>query len=80
MYVPTHPLSKPNTFDQNFISSYGPLFMKIQRFKRCPLSNSNIIYQNFMKLGHIVKYHNVFFKFDNGPNHTGLSVVIALCL
>ena len=21
--------------------------------------------QNFMKLGHIVKYHNVFFKFDN---------------
>ena len=28
-----------------------------------PLSNSNIFYQIFMKLGHIVKYHDVFFKF-----------------
>ena len=32
----------------------GPLFMKIHHFKRRPLSNSNIFYQNFMKLGHIV--------------------------
>ena len=54
--------------------------MKIHCFKRCPLSNSNIFYQNFMKLGHIVKYHDVFFKFDNGPYHTMLSVVMALCL
>ena len=23
-----------------------------------------------MKLGHIGKYHNVFFKFDNGPYRT----------
>ena len=38
------------------------MFMKIHRFKRCPLSKSNIFHQNFMKLGHIVKYHNVFFK------------------
>ena len=40
--------------------------MKIHRFKQCPLSNSNIFYQNFMKLGHIVKYHDIFFKFYNG--------------
>ena len=41
--------------------------MKIQRFKWCPLSKSNTFDQNFMKLGHIVKYHDIFFKFDNGP-------------
>ena len=34
--------------------------MKIHHFKRCPLSKSNIFYQNFMKLGHIVKYRDVF--------------------
>ena len=39
---------------RNPFSSYGPLFMKIHCFKRCPLSNSNIFDQNFMKLGHIV--------------------------
>ena len=39
--------------------------MKILRFKRCLLSNSNIFDQNFMKLGHIVYYHDVFFKLDN---------------
>ena len=33
-----------------------------------------------MKLGHIVKYHDVFFKFDNGPYPTRLSRVMALCL
>ena len=26
--------------------------------------------QNFMIFGHIVKYHNVFFKFDNVPYRT----------
>ena len=44
--------------------------MKIHHLKPCPLSKSNIFYQNFMKLGHIVEYHGVFFKFDNGPYHT----------
>ena len=48
-------------------SSYGPLFMKIHRFKLCPLSKSNTFDQNFMKLGHIVLFNDVFFKFDNGP-------------
>ena len=33
--------------------------------KRRPLSNSNSFDQNFMKLSHIVEYHDVFFKFDN---------------
>ena len=41
--------------------------------------------QNFMKLGHIVIYHNVkypkvFIKFDNVQYHTTPSGVIALCL
>ena len=45
--------------------------MKIHHFKLCPLSKSNIFYQNFMKLGHIVKYRDVFFKF--------VMVVIAPC-
>ena len=38
--------------------------MIIHRFKQYPLSKSNTFYQNFMKLCHIVKYHDVFFKFD----------------
>ena len=50
--------------------------MKIHSFKRRPLSNSNIFYQNFMKLGHVVQYHNVFFKLDNGPYRTRLSRVM----
>ena len=61
-------------------SSYGPLFIKIHHLKRCPLSKSNTFDQNFMKLGHIVKYHDVLFKFDNGPYLTMPSVVMALCL
>ena len=48
--------------------------------KRRPLSKLNTINQHFMKLGHIVKYHDVFFKFDNCPYHTMLLVVMALCL
>ena len=39
---------------------------------------SNTSDQNFMKLGHIVKYHDVF-KFNNGPYRTMLSAVMALC-
>ena len=48
--------------------------------QRCPLSKSNTFDQNFMKLGHIIKYHDVFFKFDKGPYRTRLSVVMTLCL
>ena len=44
------------------------------------LSNSNTFDQNFMKLGHIVKYHGVFFMFDNGPFRTMLLVVMAISL
>ena len=44
------------------------------------LSKSNIFFQNFMKLGHIVKYRNVFFKFDSGPYRTIISAVMAICL
>ena len=54
--------------------------MKIHHLKRCLLSESNIFYQNLMKLGHIVQYHDVFFKFDNGPYRNMFSVVMALCL
>ena len=41
--------------------------MKIHHLKQCPLSKWNTFDQNFMKLSHIVKYHDVFFKFDIGP-------------
>ena len=61
------------------LSSYGPLFMKIHHLKRSPPFKSNIFYQNFMKLGHIVKYHDVFFKFQNGLYHIVPAGVIALC-
>ena len=53
--------------------------MKIHHLKGCLLSKSNRFDQNFMKLGHIVKYH-VFFKFDNSPYRTMLSAVMVLCL
>ena len=43
-------------------------------------SKSNSFGQNLMKLGHIVYYHYVFFKFDNGLIHIMLSGVMALCL
>ena len=54
--------------------------MKIHHLKRCPLSKSNIFCQKFMKLGHIVMYYDVFFKFDNSPYRTMLSEIMALCL
>ena len=47
-------------------SSYGPLFLKIHGLKRSPLSKSNFFDQNVMKLCHILEYHYVFLKFDNG--------------
>ena len=60
--------------------SVTPVRPYVRLSKRRPLSNSNTFKQNFMKLGHIVKYHDVFFKFDIDPYRTMLSVVMALCL
>ena len=40
--------------------------MKYHRLKRSLLSKINIFDYNSMKLGHIIKYHNVL-KFQNGP-------------
>ena len=54
--------------------------MKIHHLKWYLLSKSNTFDQNFMKLGHIVEYHEVFFKFDKGPYRTMLSAIMALCL
>ena len=59
--------------------SVHPYFTYVRPDPR-PLSKSNIFYQNFMKLGHIVLYHDVVFKADNGPYRTRLSRVMALCL
>ena len=41
------------------------VLMYVRLSKRRPLSKSNTFDQNFMKIGHIVKYHDVFFNFDN---------------
>ena len=68
------PLSKLNSFDQNFMN----LFMKIHHLKQSSLSKSNSFDQNYMKLGHIVKYHEIFFKFDNCLYRTMLSGAMAL--
>ena len=57
------------------VRSYVLMYVHLSRQR--PLSKSND--QNFMKLNHIVYYHNVFFKFDNGLYRTRLSAVIALC-
>ena len=46
--------------------------------KRRLLSKLNIFDYNSMKLGHIIKHHNVF-KFQNGPYRILPSGVIALC-
>ena len=48
--------------------------------QRPPLSKSNTFDQNFMKLDHIVEYHDVSFKIDKCPYPTMLSEVMALCL
>ena len=48
--------------------------------RRRSLSKSNTFDPNFMKLGHLVKDHSVFFKFGNSLFRTRLSVVMALCL
>ena len=48
--------------------------------KRRPLSKSNTFDQRFLKLGHIVKYNNVFFKFDNDSYGSMLSGLMTHCL
>ena len=57
-----------------------PFVYENSLFKRCPLSKSNSFDHNFMKHGHIVKYHDVFFKFDNDLYVTMLYGDIALNL
>ena len=52
--------------------------MKNCRLKWRLLSKMNSFDYNSMKLGHIIKYHNVF-KFQNGPYRIMPSGVIALC-
>ena len=42
----------------------------VRHTQRRPLSKSNSFDQNFVKLGHIVEYYNIFFNFDNGPYRT----------
>ena len=54
--------------------------MKIHRFNDVRSLTRIFFIKIFMKLGHIVKYHNVVFKFDNGLYRTRLSVVMTLCL
>ena len=61
-----------------YVRTYVLTYVRLSR--RRPLSKSNTFDQNFMKLGHTVKYRDVFFKFDNGPYGTMLSAVMALCL
>ena len=52
--------------------------MKNRQLKQRLLSKMNSFDYYSMKLGYIIKYHNVF-KFQNGPYRTMPSVVIALC-
>ena len=52
----------------------------IRHTQRQTLAEIKSFDQNFMKLGHIVKYNDVFFKFDNGLYRTMSSRVIAFCL
>ena len=52
--------------------------MKNCQLKRGLLFKMNSFDYNSMKLGHIIKYHNVF-KFQNGPYRIMPSGAIALC-
>ena len=54
------------------------VYEKKHRLKRRLLSKMNSCDYNSMKLGHIIKYHNVF-KFQNSPYRIMPSGVIALC-
>ena len=57
-----------------------PVRLSVCSYVRHPLSKSNTFDQNFMKLGHIVEYNDVFSKFDNGTYRTMPVVVMALCI
>ena len=53
--------------------------MKNHHFCWCPVSKSSNFDHNFIKLVHIIQYHDVFLKFDNGQYYgLKLSWVIAL--
>ena len=52
--------------------------MKNRLLKQRLLSKINIFDYNSMKLGHIIKYHNIF-KLQNGPYRIMPTGVIALC-
>ena len=52
--------------------------MKNHWLKRRVLSDMNSFDYNSIKIGHIIKYHNVF-KFQNGQYRIMPSGVIALC-
>ena len=54
--------------------------MKNHRLKRHLLSRMNSLDYNSMKLGHIIEYYNVLFKYENGPCRIMPSGVITLCL
>ena len=64
------------TYLRKYVLTYVGTYVRLS--KRRPHSNSNTFDQNSMKLGHIVKYHDVFLKFNNGPYRIMLSVVMAL--
>ena len=70
--------SYERTNARTYVRTYVLMYVRLS--KRRPLSNSNTFHQNFMKLCHIVKYYDVFFKFENGLYRTMLSVAMALCL
>ena len=53
------------------------MFMKIHHFRWCLVYKSSNFDQNFLKLGHIVQSHNVFFVYDNGLYRIMPSRVIA---
>ena len=51
------------------VTPVHPYCTYVRTSRRRPLSKSNTFDQNFMNLGHIVQYHNVFFKFDMKLGH-----------
>ena len=59
-------MSSSNSIMVHIALGFQELWPFVYEKSQRPLSNSNIFHQIFMKLGHIVKYHDVFFKFDNG--------------
>ena len=62
------------------MSYSSSIMVHITPYENSPLSKSNGFDQDFMRLGHIVKYRDVLFKFDKGPYCTMLSGVMSLCL